>query len=360
MKLRCGVVGLGRGKTFVKAFASIKDCEVVAVCDPNPATFEGLSGLKTYRDYDRFLDDRLDIVAIVSPGPVHARQTLAALERSMNVICETPCVYSTEEARAVVKAVEKTGLKYMLAENYIWMGWFTALQEMAAEGKFGEIVYAEGDYTHDCRDLMLVDESGFVPYAERDRHPNAVKTWRATDLPPIQYCSHTLGPILRLSDDRVISAYGLSIMGKAAPDLVPTDLESALLETEKGAVIRLTNGFTVAHPAAFYYNLVGTRGSAKILRAGKTTAKCWTELGGKSGQWEELPVDFTRRADGRSDLEVMLGEFVESVRRDTKPPIDVYESMDMTLPGIIAHQSGLEGGVKFEVPNLRTGGKSAL
>jgi predicted dehydrogenase len=353
MKLRCGVVGLGRGKAFVKAFANIADCEVVAVCDPNPATFEGLSGLKTYRDYDRFLDEKFDIVAIVSPGPVHARQSLAALERGMNVICETPCVYSIEEARAVVKAVEETGLKYMLAENYIWMGWFTAFQEMAAEGKFGEIVYAEGDYTHDCRDIMLIREGGFVPYAERDQHADAVKTWRATDLPPIQYCSHTLGPILRLSDDRVTSAYGLSVMGKVAPDLAPTDLEAALFETEKGAVIRLTNGFTVAHPAAFYYNFVGTRGSAKFFRAGSSTAKYWTELGGKPGEWEELAARFAKRGDGQNDLEAMLAEFVQSVQEDTSPPIDVHESMDMTLPGIIAHQSGLEGGVKLQVPNSR-------
>ena len=45
--------------------------------------------------------------------------------------------------------------------------------------------YAEGDYTHDCRDIMLADENGFVPYAARDEHPQAQKTWRATHLPPL-------------------------------------------------------------------------------------------------------------------------------------------------------------------------------
>jgi hypothetical protein len=50
----------------------------------------------------------------------------------------------------------------------------------------------------------------------------------------------------------------------------------------------------------------------------------------------------------------MLGEFVDSVRHNTKPPIDVHESMDMTVPGILAHQSGLEGGVKLDVPDSRT------
>ena len=353
MKLRCGVVGLRRGKLFADAFSQIKDCELVAVCDPNPATFEQFSGPAQYERYEEFLDEELDIVAVISPGPVHAGQSLAALERGINVLCETPCVYSMEEARAIVKAVRKTGLKYMLAENYIWMPWFTVLRQLADEGKFGQIVYAEGDYTHDCRDFMLVDGKDFVPYAERDNHPGALKTWRATDLPPIQYCSHTLGPILRLMDERVSSAYGLSIMGKAAPDLAPTDLESALFETANGAVIRLTNGFTVAHPLSFYYNFVGTRGSAKVLNAGGVTAKWWSETEQVSGGWQDIPLEWARRPDERSDLQAMVEEFVESVRRDMKPPIDVYESLEMTVPGIIAHQSGLQGGVKLPVPDVR-------
>jgi len=353
MILRCGVVGLGRGRLFVETLEAIEGCEVVAVCDPNPAALSDFSGLKAHTDYEQFLDEQLDLVAIISPGPVHAEQTLGALERGMHVLCETPCVYSIEEAQAVVKAVEKTGLKYMLAENYIWYGWCESLLTMAEAGDFGDVVYAEGDYTHDCRDLMLYDENGFVPYAQRDQHPNAQKTWRATHLPPIQYCSHTLGPLLKLMNDRVVSAFGLSIAGRAAPDLVPTDLESALLATEKGGIIRLTNGFSVAHPMALYYNIVGTRGSAKLLSTAAMTGQWWTETREGLQGWQDFGDDLGQRRDGRTDLEVMLREFVDSIRRDTKPPIDVHESMDMTLPGIVAHQSGMQGGVRLDVPDSR-------
>jgi len=359
MKLRCGVAGLGRGRMFVQTLNAIEGCEVAAVCDPNPNTLKDFSGLKTFTDYEQFLEEKLDVAAIVSPGPAHAEQSLAALAMGMHVLCETPCVYSIEEARAVVGKVEKTGLKYMLAENYIWQGWSQALLAMAADAEFGEIVYAEGDYTHDCRDYMLSDENGFVPYARREFHPRAEKTWRATHLPPIQYCSHTLGPLLRLMDDRAVSAFGLSITDRAAPGLVPTDLESALFQTEKGAVIRLTNGFTVAHPMALYYNIVGTRGSAKISSAGGTTGKWWSEGRGAPEGWQEFAAEMLQRRDGRNDLEVMLAEFIESIRRDTKPPIDIYESMDMTLPGIVAHQSGMRGGVKLDVPDPRNWAQDA-
>ena len=353
MKLRCGVSGLGRGKMFVRLLSALDGCEVVAVCDPNTKTFEGLSGLATHVEYDSFLEEKLDVVAVISPGPVHAEQSLKALERGAHVLCETPCVYSLEEARAVVAAVGKTGLKYMLAEDYIWSGWAVALRRLAEEGKFGEIVYAEGDYTHDCRDMMLVDEGGSVPYAERDRHPNAEKTWRATGLPPIQYCSHTLGPILRLLGDRVASAYGLSVCGKAAPDVAATDMESALFQTGKDAMIRLANGFAVAQPMSLYYNFVGTRGSAKMLSAGGLVAKWCTEVGDGPRGWQDIPEEWLTRPDARGQVEVMVEEFVRSVLNDSEPPIDVFESMDMTVPGIMAHQSGLEGGVKTDVPDLR-------
>jgi predicted dehydrogenase len=351
--LRCGVAGLRRGQQFIDAFSRLPGCQVVAACDPSAPARQRVEGLTTHERYEDLLDEKLDIVAVISPGPVHAAQTLAALDRGVHVLCETPCVYSIEEAQAVARKVARSGLKYMLAENYLWMGWFTLLQEMAAEGEFGEIVYAEGDYTHDCRDLMLTDEGGYVPYADRAAHPDARPTWRATDLPPIQYCSHTLGPILRLLEDRAVSACALAVSGKGAPGVVAADLESALLSTSRGAVIRLTNGFTLAHPMALYYSVVGTRGSAKVLAAGGTTFKCWTQAAGKPQRWEDLSVEFGPRRDGRDSVDVMVEQFVDSVRHDTEPPVGLHESMDMTLPGIVAHQSGMQDGVKLAVPDPR-------
>jgi len=350
--LRCGVVGLGRGKMFADILSRVEGCTVVAVCDPRPQAFQGISGPECFTDYGKFLDRKLDVVAVVSPGPAHAEQSVQALERGAHVLCETPCVYSLEEAVNVVRAVRSTGRRYMLAENYIWLGWCVTLQRMAEQGRFGEIVYAEGDYTHDCRDLMLFDEGGFVPYAERAAHPNARRTWRAISLPPIQYCSHTLGPLLRLMGDRVQSAFALSICGHT-PDLAPTDLESALLRTRGGATIRLTNGFTVAHPYCLYYKLVGTRGSAMVLNAGQLSLKWWSETDVAGPGWQDAPPEMLQRPDGRRDVEVMIEEFVRSIREDREPPIGLHESLDMTLPGTVAHESGRQGGVLLEVPDSR-------
>jgi predicted dehydrogenase len=353
VKLRCGVVGLGRGKLFIKVLSSIKDCRVVAACDQNPAVFEGLSGIETFTDYDKFLDQKLDVVAVISPAPYHYEQSVKALERGAHVLCETPCVYTVDEARKVVSLVQKSGLKYMLAEQCIWMGFALTLRRMAEEGKFGEITYAEGDYTHDCRGLMLEVNGKWIPYAERDKHPEARKTWRATNLPPITYCSHTLGPILKITGARAVSALGLAVKGKTAPELCPTDLESGLFETDRGGVIRLTNGFCVAHPYGLFYKFVGTRGSAVMMRLGGDVARWYSELDGGPENWKTMTPDMLERPDRRSPEEAMVEEFIESIRKDSKPPLDVHESLDMVLPGVLAHQSAQKGGAKLPVPDTR-------
>jgi predicted dehydrogenase len=355
--LRCGVAGLRRGRLFVEIFDGLPDCQIVAVCDINPKALADFSNLATHTDFGAFLGEGLDVVAVVTPGPAHAEQSVRALEAGGHVLCETPCVYSLDEAAAVVDAVRRTGRKYMLAEDYIWTGWARALKAKAEAGAFGKIVYAEGDYTHDCRDLMLATEDGFVPYARRQQYPRATRTWRATHLPPILYCSHTLGPLLHVMEDRVVSAVGFSTGTHTAPDLGTIDVEAGLFQTAKGAVIRLTNGFSVACPMSLYYSLVGTAGSARIDTTGGFSAHWYsTAVEPAMKDWSELPAavgsDCGEVRGGH--VAVMVRQFIQSILNDTPPPLDVYRSMEMVLPGILAHESAGQGGIKLRVPELRS------
>ena len=355
-ELRCGVVGLRRGGMFVEIFDRLPSCRTVAVCDVEPKALAPYAHLAAHTDYDAFLAEGLNVVAVITPGPVHADQSVRALEAGTHVLCETPCVYSLEEARAVVAAVRRSGRKYMLAEDYIWTGWAGALKAKADAGDLGQIVYAEGDYTHDCRDIMLADDDGFVPYARRAEHPDARKTWRATDLPPITYCSHTLGPLLTIMDDRVVSVVGMSAGTHTAPELGTIDLESALLATAKGAVIRLTNGFTVACPMTLFYNLVGTGGSARLDTAGGMSARWYSDVAQPpTDGWQEIPAESLQRADGLDNVAAMVRDFVRSIIEDKPEPLDVYRSMEFALPGVLAHESASRGGQKIDVPDLRPG-----
>jgi len=214
-----------------------------------------------------------------------------------------------------------------------------------------EIVYAEGDYTHDCRNIMLYDAHGRVPYKDRASRPGAQKTWRATHLPPLSYCSHTLGPLLSLMRDRVTLAVGMDAGARTWPEVCTSDLQAGLFRTAKGAIIRLTNGFCVAHPYALTYNLCGTRGSAKFSKIGARSAVAAFDDEGAG--WKPVEMPWEERRDGRPHVDVMLDEFISSLRAQTKPPLDVYESMACVVPGLCAIESALDGCRPKDVPDFR-------
>ncbi len=50
----------------------------------------------------------------------------------------------------------------------------------------------------------------------------------------------------------------------------------------------------------------------------------------------------------------MVQDFMASVRDNTPSPIGIDAALDMTLPGLCAHQSALQGGAPVAIPDWRT------
>ena len=48
----------------------------------------------------------------------------------------------------------------------------------------------------------------------------------------------------------------------------------------------------------------------------------------------------------------MLGEFVDCILNETPSPIDIDQAIDMSLPGIVAHESAMRGGELMEIPRI--------
>jgi predicted dehydrogenase len=356
MSLRIGIAGLGRGAGFVEHFKQIDGCEVVAVCDANPVALERFPDLETYSDYSAMIAQaNLDVACIITPGPAHAGQAIEALQAGCHVLSETPCIYSLAEAQAVAAAAKAAQRKYMLAEDYIFMGWIEVFEDIIASGRLGEIIGAEAEYTHDCRGGMLLDSDN-RPHHTRDwgTRNDLRPAWRASDLPPLYYCSHTLGPILHLLQDRCTLAVGLNSGGKAAPEVCPTDLEHGILRTEQGRIIRLTNGFCLAHPFWYTLGIYGTAGSLRLTSDTYTQVRLvgYFDDDAAAG-FQEIPCPWFDRKDGRKWMLVMLGGFIQAILEDREPPLDMGRSFELNLPGVMAHQSAEQGGMPLAIPDLR-------
>ncbi|MDH7568349.1 MAG: Gfo/Idh/MocA family oxidoreductase [Armatimonadota bacterium] len=348
--VRVGVVGLRRGWSLLRTFAAFPAADVAAACDTDSALLEragrelGVPAL--YTRYEELLAHPLDVVVVASPLPLHAAHSIAALQCDRHVLSEVPAVASLEEGRALAAAARRSRGRYMLAENCCWWAFIEAWREMVAAGRIGKVVYAEAEYVHDCRRLM--------------RDAAGQPTWRAA-MPPIQYCTHSLGPLLWITGDRCLTTCGAHTGCNVAPELGAIDMEVAVCRTQSGGVFKILCGFSVVREPAFhYYTLYGTRGCLERARGEDKTFGYFADDPNAAGM-VSLPLSYVHpnapagaTVGGHGTCEYyMVAAFLQSLREGREPPIGVDLALDMTLPGICAHLSAEQGGKPVEVPNPR-------
>jgi len=357
--LKIGIVGLRRGGSFLPVFNNRPDCEVSAVCDINEErakSFAEANGVSQwYAAYEDLLGSDIDAVVVGVPAPLHTEHSVLALKAGKHVLSEVPAVYSIEEAQRLVKTVQNTGLKYMFAENMNYMAYLQTFDSMVKQGRIGEPYYAEAEYIHDCRDLMTARDDGITPGSETG------PTWRA-HMRPMRYCTHSLGPVLQILDDRIVTAVGMDTGPRVGKPTNTVDMEVGIFKTAKGNVIKVTVGFYIArHPSFHYFSIYGTKGVLESPRGGHSGIKGYFEdipnLQGMvdlplSSSHTGLPPEASAGGHGTSEY-LMVDDFVRAVLDDTTPAIDVHFGLDMTLPGICAIQSADQGSIPIEVPDFR-------
>ena len=68
-RIRVGVIGIGRGQSFASSAGEAVGMELVALCDTWQSKLKEVGkkyGVKTYTDYDRFLEHDMDAVFAVA------------------------------------------------------------------------------------------------------------------------------------------------------------------------------------------------------------------------------------------------------------------------------------------------------
>jgi hypothetical protein len=49
----------------------------------------------------------------------------------------------------------------------------------------------------------------------------------------------------------------------------------------------------------------------------------------------------------------LMNEFVTAILEDRKPLVDIAQALNMTVGGIVAHQSALKGGALKKIPQFK-------
>jgi len=356
--------------------------KITVLCDRFDARLENgykvaeTPDAKCCKDHRKVLEDPdVDAVLLAVAPEDNVNMVCEALEAGKHVLCEVPLAYTIEDCWRVVLAVEKSGLKFQMAEQVRYAPYIQAWQKMVAEGRLGKIIFAEGQYLHGMHDTRYWQDSatgrGLTP-EQAKTNANAVKT-RFWNMPhPILYLPHELSPMLSVLDDRVES---VTCMGTRRQSYVHEwfpvpDIEVALMHTAKDTVMRVAAGFTATTVMKdstcgyHWYHFFGTKGTVETNRANCDKMKLWLADSHMKDpaemMWEyvpgEVPGAVLASGHGGGDY-YPLSTFVDSILNDTVPPMNVYTAADSAAPAIIATHSVEQDSKRLPVPDFRPGPK---
>jgi len=83
--------------------------------------------------------ERIDFVSIVTPNHAHFEPAMAFVEAGFNVIMDKPMVHNSEQAQALVDAVEKSGVVFGVTHNYTGYPMVKEARNWIKTGKLGKI-----------------------------------------------------------------------------------------------------------------------------------------------------------------------------------------------------------------------------
>lgn len=91
----------------------------------------------------------IDVVDIVTPGNWHTVMAIGAAEAGKDIFCEKPLANSLEDAKKMLDAVRKAGVKHMVGFNYRTVPAIALAKRIIEEGRLGEIYHFRGVYLQD-------------------------------------------------------------------------------------------------------------------------------------------------------------------------------------------------------------------
>ncbi len=140
--------------------------KLVAVCGRNAEATAAAAQRYGYQGYytdwrEMIKNPAIDVFDNGGPNDAHAEPTIAAAQAGKHVFCEKPLARTAEEAKTMLDAVEKAGVKHMVAFNYRFVPAIVQAKKLIESGALGRIFHFRAVYLQE----WIID-------------PNFPKIWR--------------------------------------------------------------------------------------------------------------------------------------------------------------------------------------
>lgn len=360
-KVKIGVLGGYRGTGMINYCKISDNAEIVAICDNNETVLNEQKkrckdyDITFYDNFDAFIKHDMDAVVLANYANEHAPFAIRAMKEGKHVYSEVLPVQTMKEAVDLIEAVEETGKIYAYGENYCYMPATYEMKKLYNLNKIGEFEYGECEYIHNCEPIWAD-----ITYGDKNH-------WR-NNMYSTFYCTHSLGPVIHATGLRPVKVTGFeSTMNerhlKCGSKGGLFGIE--MITLENGAIVKSIHGSLYKN--SIWYSMYGSKGRMESAREDAQVgdfSRLYVNCDEFSGEYKPHPIENylpAREQDskckhfghGGSDYYVMHN-FVEKILGNPEADIiDVYEAMDMFLPGMFAYRSILKGGISMDIPDLR-------
>lgn len=358
------VIGLGFGAEFIPIYQKHPYSNMYAVCQRNSYELKKVADAfgigKRYTDFNDLLKDpNIDAVHINTPIQNHAEQSIAALRAGKHVACTVPMATTVEECRQIVKAVEETGLKYMMMETVVYSREFLFVKEMYENNVLGKIQFLRASHQQEM--------AGWPGY------------WQG--LPPMYYATHCVAPVLALQKNEAeyVSCFGSGAIDEklhaiyGSPFAIETchikfkdsDLSAEVTRSLFNTARQYRESFDVyGSEKSFEWTLIEQEDS--VIHTGETPSRIKIPDYAKllpeeirqftrSGVYDSdnnQHVSFIQGSGHGGSHPHLVNEFLSALIEDRSPYPNAIQSANIVCVGLLAHESAMNGGKIIYLPEF--------
>jgi hypothetical protein len=402
-KVRLGYIGVGlRGRNHVGEGLLRNDVEIIAICDIQESSLkycreqfvkakkklptEYTGGLDAYKKLIARKD--IDAVIISTPWEFHKDQAIDTMRAGKYVGCEVIAGITEQDHWDILKVYEETKVPYMTLENVCYRRDVMAVLNMVRQNIFGELIHLEGGYEHDLRGVLFNDGKNFSGKGA-EFGPNTVgeAQWRTQwniDRDGDIYPTHGAGPAMNYINinrgNRFTNLVSFSSKSRGLNSYVEKvspghknanikfkngDVTTTMLNCANGETVTLTHDTHLPRPYSLGFRVQGTEGiwmdvNNSIYIEGKSAkydqwdkADIWFEKYDHP-LWKKYAAQAEGAGHGGMDWYV-FNAFIQAVKQRKQTPIDIYDSLTMSVITPLSEKSLKEGNAPQEFPDFTKG-----
>ncbi|GAB3755578.1 Gfo/Idh/MocA family protein [Spirosoma pomorum] len=407
-KVRLGFIGVGlRGRSHLRQALYRNDVEVTALCDISPDSIAQANamiekaGRKAPTAYtkgdeafrDMLKRDDIDGVVIATPWEWHVPMAVATMKAGKYAGIEVSATVTLKESWDLVDTYEKTKSHCMILENVCYRRDVMAILNMVRQGMFGEMTYAHCGYEHDLRNVKFNDGKGHGVGAEFGKGAFSEASWRtqhSVDRNGDLYPTHGLGPVahwlninrgnqfVRLTSmatkSRGLHKYVVDKGGPNHPNAKVNfklgDVVTTMVECANGENIVIIHDTNSPRPYSLGFRAQGTQGiwmddndmiyledaNGKPLSPKAHTWEPFAPYQDKYDHplWKEHAQTAQNAGHGGIDFFV-LRAFIESIKNQVAPPMDVYDAAAWSAISPLSEESIAKGSKAIDIPDFTRG-----